>query len=235
MDIKCYIAMTASELSSTLDLPQHIAYMGCHYSSSSRGLSNLPDCLPPGAMVMVNDMMPPQDHDPEQIAMQLTQLASDMSVSAFLLDFQRPNIPKNQTIATFLTQALPCPVGVTPAYAADLNCPVFLPPPPLHTPLEKHVSPWKGREIWLETAIETCEIKITADGSKYSQFSDKPPAEPCFYEDSLHCRYHTEIFDDHAVFTLHRGNQELLALLQEAQTLGVCCAVGLYQQLKIFP
>lgn len=235
MDIKCYLAMTASEISATQELPQHIAYMGCHFSSSGQGLSNLPVSLQPGTMVMVDDLIPPQDHDPELIAKQLTQLATKLDISAFLLDFQRPNIPKNQSIAAHLTQALPYPVGVTPIYAEGLICPVFLPPPPLHTPLKKHIAPWKGREIWLDAATDTCKIIVTPEGSTYSEIPDINIEEPYFYETALHCRYHTEILKMRAVFTLHRGRQELLSLLQEAQSLGIKCAVGLYQQLVIFP
>lgn len=235
MDIKCYLAMTAAELSSAPELPRHIAYMGCHFSSSGQGLSNLPVSLQSSTMVIIDDLMPPQSHDPQLIAAQLTRLVTDMNVSCFLLDFQRPNIPENRSITEYLTQALPCPVGVTPNYAVDLNCPVFLPPPPLHTSLKKYIAPWKEREIWLEAATDACEIIVTAEGSTYSQIPEKPLEEPCFYDAALHCRYHTEISEDHAVFTLHRGRQELLSLLQEAQSLGIKCAVGLYQQLNIFP
>ena len=165
--------MSASELSAAEALPQNIAYMGCHFSSSGSGLSNLPHKLMPGAMVIIDDAMPPQGHDPELIAKQLTILATDMDISCFLLDFQRPNIAEAQTIANFLAQALPCPVGITPAYAANLTCPVFLPPPPLHVPLKKHIAPWKEREIWLELATETFEIKVSAEGSTYTPVSKK--------------------------------------------------------------
>lgn len=235
MDIKCYLAMTAAELSSLPELPRYVAYLGCHFSSSGQGLSNLPVSLLPGTMVVIDDLMPPQCHDPKLIAEQLTQLVTNMEVSGFILDFQRPNTPESETIATYLMQALPCPVGVTPGYAEGLNCPVFLPPPPLHTVLEKHIAPWKGREIWLEAATDTCEIIVTREGGTYSQIPDKPLEEPSFYDAALRCRYHTEISEDHAVFTLHRGKQELFSLLQEAQSLGIKCAVGLYQQLNIFP
>lgn len=235
MDIKCYLAMTAAELFTATELPPHIAYMACHFSSSNGGLSNLPTGLPPGAMVMVNDLMPPQDHDPQRIAAQLTQLAQEQSVSCFLLDLQRPDMPENREIASVLTQALPCPVGVTPAYADGLNCPVFLPPPPLYTPLTKHLEPWAGREIWLEAAPESAQIKITSQGGTYSPLPDDALAEPSFAEASLHCQYHMDIAEDHALFKLRRDRQALLSLLQEAQTLGVYCAVGLFQQLQLFP
>lgn len=235
MDIKCYLAMTASELSAAHSLPAQVAYMACHYSSSSGGLSNLPTGLPPGSMVMLNDLTPPQGHDPLLIATQLSQLAQEQSVSCFLLDLQRPDIPENQEVASILTRTLPCPVGVTPAYAGSLECPVLLPPPPLHTPLKEHLQPWAGREIWLEAAQETARIKITAEGSEYSPLPDEDLTEPSFTEAVLHCQYCIQIQEDHALFTLRRDRQALLWLLQEAQSLGVCCAVGLYQQLKIFP
>ena len=236
MDIKCYLAMTAAEFSAAATVPEHIAWMACHFSCYGTGLSNLPRQLPDGAMVIINDRTPVQGHDPVLITEQLTQLAEEQKVSCFLLDFQRPNIEESAKIAQVLTQKLPCPVGVTELYAKELICPVFLEPSSLHDTLEAHLAPWNGREIWLEAATEAEVITVTTQGSQFEMLSNADLIEPVFWEEALHCRYHIDLRENCAVFTLLRGKQEAAALLEEAQKLGVKQAVGLYQQLgKDFP
>ena len=235
MDIKCYLAMTASELSAAAQFPANTAYMACHFSGSNPGLSNLPAILPPGSMVVIDDLIPPHTHDPELISMQLTDLNEKLSISSVLLDFQRPDIHENRSIAEYLIQALPCPVGVSALYAEDLACPVFLPPPPLHMALREHLRRWATREIWLEIAAETAQVKVTKDGSTYHPDFDGSISQPVFEEKFLCYHYHISVQQDHALFTIRRDKEDLQQLLQQAQALGVGCAVGPYQQLYPFP
>lgn len=231
MDIKCYLAMTAAEFSAAAALPRHMAWMACHFSCYGTGLSNLPRQLPPGSMVIINDRTPAHGHDPELIGQQLAQLVEDLDVSCFLLDLQRPDMQENAKIARFLTQQLPCPVGVAAPYARDLDCPVFLGPPPLHCPLERHLAPWTGRDIWLEIATEAEIATVTVQGCQFTPLSAANLTEPVFTEAKLHCRYHIDLQKDRAVFTLQRQRQEAALLLASAEALGIKQAVGLYQLL----
>ena len=152
MSINLYLAMTAAEFSSKGKFHSEIAWMACHFSCYGTGLTNLPTALPKGSMVIVNDRTPPWGHDAQKILWQLSDLAHQFSVSRFLLDFQRPGDPETKAIVKALVQSLPCPTAVSDIYAKDLPCPVFLPPGPLHKPLQEYISAWEGREIWLEAA-----------------------------------------------------------------------------------
>ena len=71
MAIRPFLAMTAAEIRGTETLPPKTAWMACHFSPYSTGLSNLPKALPPGSMVILDDITPIHGHDSETIAAQL--------------------------------------------------------------------------------------------------------------------------------------------------------------------
>ena len=231
MALPCYLAMTAAEFGAAQTLPERIAWMACHFSSYGLGLSNSPQQLPADSMVILNDRTPVHGHDPTLITQQLSELLEALHPSCFLLDLQRPDVQETAVIAHSLVKSLSCPVGITQHYALELDCPVFLPPPPLHVPLQTHLAPWKGREIWLELALEGETVTVTAEGAQVEPTAPLPLREPVFEDTLLHCRYHTAVTEDRAIFSLLRDNEHLSGLLDEAETLGVTQAVGLYQQL----
>ena len=230
--------MTAAEFQKTSPLPEHAAWMACHYSPYGLGLSNCPRQLPEEAMLILNDRTPPQAHDPEVIARQLKELAESLHYKYILLDFQRPDLPENAAVVKAVLSAPPCPVGVSELYAREVSCPVFLPPVPHHVPLSEHLAPWQGREIWLEAALDRETITVTEKGAAVS-----PPSGP--FPDSgpedgdLHCHYHIRTCSDRIDFTLWRTKDDLAALLEQAEGAGVTQAVGLWQELNgqesIFP
>ena len=231
MALPLYLALTAAEFQNCSHLPEHTAWMACHYSPYGLGLSNIPSQLPEEAMVILNDRTPPQGHDPELIVRQLRELADILHYKYILLDFQRPALAENTAVAKALVTGLPYPVGVSELYATELDCPVFLPPPLLHQPLADHLAPWKGREIWLEAALEAEEITVTAEGSTVTPLPFLPLAENSFVSEELHCRYRIRVEDDRAVFTLARDGKMIKNLLASSKRQGVTQAVGLYQQL----
>lgn len=231
MPIPCYLALTAAEFANTTLLPEKIAWMACHFSCYGTGLSNLPKQLPEGSLIILNDRTPADKHDPSRILAQLSELEDTLKPDGFLLDFQRNDMAFNKKIAQILTEELSSPVGVTAQYAEDLNCPIFLEPPPLHMALTEYTASWAGREIWLDAALETRTYTVTADGCKIEDADNTCLPEPVFMEESLFCRYHTELLEDAAIFTLQRTKEDLNALLE--QIFGISRAVGLYQQLGI--
>lgn len=231
MAIPCYLALTAAEFTNIDNLPEKCAWMACHYSCYGTGLSNMPHQLPEGALLILNDRTPPDRHDPKRILDQLKELTEALRPDGILLDFQRKNILLNRKVAEVLTAGLSCPVAVTGEYAHALNCPVFLEPPPLHMDLASYIAPYAGREIWLEAAPETRKYTVSADGCTLEDMPGEPLPEPAFAEESIFCRYHTQILEDAVVFTLQRTVQELNALLSQAHRLGITKAVGLHQQL----
>ena len=228
MPIPCYLAMTGAEFLCADAFPDKIAWMACHYSCYGSGLSNLPEGLPEGSLIIVNDRTPPCRHDAAFITEQLLQLYEEAKPFGFLLDFQRDGLPKNLEVARAVIDALACPVAVSELYAKELDAPVFLPLLPTDMPLADFTSPWNGRAIWLEVGLQTDIFTVTSQGCVVSPGADDPLPEPVFTESSLFCRYHWKFSGQEAIFTLQRTKTEIDTLLQNAE--GIHLAVGLYQQ-----
>ena len=207
-----YLAMTAAEFISCTDRPPRIAWMACHFSAYGRGLSNVPKELPTGSMLILNDRIEPQGIDPELVVQQLKQAVETLACSGVLLDFQRPGNELTRTVTDAVCKALDCPVAVSSAYGVKHDCAVFLPPPDLTDDVEAYFRPWQGRDIWLEIYDQWQTVAILGDAVQ--RCTDPPAAIPPLphYDAALHCRYAVEVLEDRAIFTLHRGMDEWLAL-----------------------
>lgn len=232
MALPCYLAMTAAEFAAADGFPAFPAWMACHFSSYGTGLSNLPTSLPKNAIIILNDRIPISGHDPEQISREMSKLYNLFQPDSFLLDFQRPQIPETAELVKVLCHALPCPVGITECYAREIDCPVFLSPPPLYVPLAEHLAPWENREVWLEAALDSQTICVTPEGSQIQNNLLRQPDTPIFQDHKLHCHYHITLEENTASFFLSRQEDDLLGLLEEAEALHVTRAIGLYQQLN---
>ncbi len=224
MPFDFFLAQTGAEIHRPLPPEAGRAWMACHFSSSDQGLSNLPQALPEGSMVMVDDFIPAAAHDPQKIAAQLAQVVERCHCHRVLLDFQRPGDARTADIAAAIVAALRCPVGVSEAYAKGLPCPVCLPPLPLHMPLADYIAPWKGRQVWLEVMPQAAVYTVTGEGCKQAECDAQGPF-PHFNEQAF-CRYRMEVAEDAIRFTLSRGLEELEKLRQSKL---VDCFVGLYQ------
>ena len=226
MTLPLYLALTAAEFAVCSSLPQNLAWMACHFSSYGTGLSNLPPMLPKDTMVILNDRTPIHGHNPDTILRQLTQLRPD----CLLLDFQRPAVDCTLALTQILVSELPCPVGVSHVYAKELNCPIFLPPVPPDIAIDEFLSPWQGREIWLEAALEGITYTLTESGSASAPLLQ--PMQDGLAEESLHCHYKIEVNDNSAQIHLYRTPEDLQNLLRNAKNHGITKAVGLYQELQ---
>lgn len=233
MAIKGYLAMTAAEFRWFSPKNQNIAWMACHFSPYGTALSNLPTALPENSLLILNDRTPICSHDPELITCQLALLVEKFSCSGLLLDFQRPGEPETAALVEHLLQHLPCPTSVSHLYAADLDCPVFLPPVPIDTPAEEYLTPWSGRDIWLEAALDGCTLELTESGCPQKPLSG--PIRDDHADEILCCHYQIEITPASAIFRLHRTEDDLHLLLRRAESCGVSHAVGLYQELGDYP
>lgn len=220
-----YLAMTQAEFTACSSLPEHIAWMACHFSPYGTGLTNLPPALPSGSMVILNDRVPMAGHDPETVLHQLQRLEPH----CLLLDFQHPPEPETLDLARFLVQKRSCPVGVPAAYGKDWDCPLFLPPPPLDTPPEAYLSPWQGREIWLEIGLDAMTYTVTEQGAIAGPLSVIP--ENGQFDEALFCHYRMDVTPEQAVFSLWRTGKDLDGLLETAKSHGVTKAAGLWQEL----
>lgn len=234
MGISRYLAMTAAEMEA-FSVPEGwmAAYMACHFSPYTTGLSNIPDTLSPGSMLILNDRTPISGHDPQRIAQQLKDALERLHFDSLLLDFERPECEDISVLCQVLTKQLPCPIGISSLYAQALDCPVFLPPAPLDQPLAEYISLWQGREIWLDTAPEAARFIITQDGSQYMPLPFSQPPENAHTDEALHCRYRAEIKEDAVLFHLWRDQPQIEMLIGQAQTLGITKCIGLYQELCV--
>lgn len=232
MALPLYLAMTAAEIRDNVPLPPKFAYMACHFSSYGTGISNCPQFLPPGSMLILNDRIPIRGHDPRQITDQLLQMIDAFQYSSLLLDFQRPDREETAILAKMLYEALPCSVGLSEVYGQVVAaCPVFLPPPPPDTALADYIAPWQGREIWLEAALDGMRLTLTPQDCTpsplaFHSFSDG------FEDTALHCHYRIETGQNQADFFLWRTREDLCGLFAEAETLGITRAIGLWQELN---
>lgn len=231
MGISRHLAMTAAEMEA-VSLPEHwnVAYMACHFSPYTTGLSNVPDALPPGSMLILNDRTPICGHDPERIAQQLQQALDVLQFNSVLLDFQRPLQEEIPPLCRHLIASLPCPVGISDLYAEDLDCPVFLPPVQPDQPLREHIAPWQTREIWLDVAPDAICYCVTPTGSTYSPCPIPEATENVFSDAALHCRYRMEIKEEEVFFHIWRDTAQLEQLIEAAQALGITKCIGLYQE-----
>lgn len=231
MALPLYLAMTAAEAEGCQTLPEHFAWMACHFSSYGLGLSNLPRQLPKGSLLILNDRTPVDQHDPNRITEQLAQAVEELTISGVLLDFQRPENPQTAAIARTVTSALSCPVAVTECYARDLECPVFLEAPRGYHSLQSRVRPWEGRPLWLEASFGPGTVTVTQEGSRYSPQEMFPPELPICRDEGLKCSYCIETAKDSVRYHFWRTAQDLKELLELAQSLGITQAIGLYQEL----
>jgi len=229
MAIARYLAMTANEFATVQTIPEKMAWMACHFSPYSTTLSNLPDDLPANSLLILNDSTPPDHQDPAAVAEILLDTLQKLDCVGLLLDFQRPDCPKSETIVQELLK-LDFPVCVSACYAKNYDCSVFLPPLPLTVPCAEYIAPWKSRKIWLDTALSCERITVTENGTTFQELTSPP--ECSLVDKELHCHYHTENTEDSLVFTLRRTKDDLNDLLAEAESFGIMGAVGLYQELK---
>ena len=231
MAIRQYLAMTASEIAAASPLPPQIAWMACHFSPYGMGLSNQPHKLPKGSLLILNDRTPIHLHDPLLVACQLSNLLQRLSCAGLLLDFQRPGCGETGRLCAFLSDTLPFPVVVSSLYARYTDSPVFLPSLPCHIPLEKYIAPWRGREIWLELALDCQELLLTAQGCQIHSIPHQEVSDSFHADERLHCRYRSQVTPSEAKFTLLRTRENLAGLVSHAEKLGVTTTVGLYQEL----
>lgn len=229
MALPIYLAMTPWEFR-TCQRPVHWGWMGCHFSSGGSGLTGIPDQLPDNALLILNDSIPMQGHDPDLICRQLQQAADALSPGGILLDLQRPQQPQVYELLRLLQGSLPCPAAVSSLYARYWDGPVLVPPVPPDMPVSKHLQPWRGRSVWLEVDRGCLELTLTQGGCQ-------PAFQPIAFQDgmrkdqALHCHYHVRTEPGKAVFSLMRTQEDILELMSAAEQLGVSMAVGLYQEL----
>lgn len=230
MDFSIYLAFLPTQWNKTQTVQDKAAWLGCRLSSYGEGITGLPPALPNGSMLILTDENPPQGHDPQRIAKELTENAARLGADKILLDFQREGLEENREIVETVLKQAAIPVGITEQYAKHFDCPVLLSPPPLWTPLEEKAALWSGRELWLEAVTETALVTVTESGSRYEAGAYELPEESLVY-DKLCLRYALKRKNREMLFYLKRDKEMVCRLLDRAKALGFTGAVGMYQDL----
>ena len=229
MAIPQYLAMTAAEMAGTSPLPHQTAWMACHFSPYSTGLCNLPNKLPRGSLLILNDRTSIHGHDPERVCRELKKVMQQLECPALLVDFQNPPCQEAQALAAFLARHLDAPMGISPPFAQE-SAAVFLPPVPTDVTAEEYLGKWAGRELWLEASLEGQNIALTPAGAAYSP-NRRQDYDHVHFDPALHCRYSIEDTPEGITFHTWRTPEDLKTLLEEAEPLGVTTSVGLFQEL----
>ena len=226
MGIPHYLAMTESEIAGCPRLPGHLAWIGCRFGPE--GLLGLPEALPSGSLLILDDQVPLGTTPISEITARLAQVLERLSCRGLVLDFQRPGIDAQRVLAAALPGQLPCPVAAPPEYAAE-GCALFLPPVPGNVTIEDYLSPWVGQEIWLDTTPAEWTLHLTPAGCAAADEA-LPDWSDGFYDKALCCVYRIQETDDGFLFRLSRNRRCTEALLERGAKLGVTLAVGLWQE-----
>ena len=227
MSIPLFFAMTGAEIQKNAVLPSRIAWMSCHFSPYGPGLVDLPWKLPPDSMLILDDRIPLNGHNEVFIARQLAQAVEELRCRYLLLDLQREGA---DTLVQEISQTVPCPIGVPPHYAKDLDCPVFLPPVPLNVPMEEYFRPWGKRQIWLEVALDGADIIVTGTGSTVTPVPFPELPKQAHPESALNCHYSVKVEPEQIRFSLFRTLEDVQNLLHHAQQFNVTLSAGLFQE-----
>lgn len=230
MAFRHYLAMTAAELAACDTPPRDLAWMACHFSPYSTGLSNIPASLPPESLLILNDRTPIHGHDPGKICDQLAQAVARLHCSGVLLDLQIPDIEETAALVEYLTDRLPCPLAVSQAYSTEA-CAVFLPPVPPDEAPDTYLHPWQGRSVFLETALTEQTLHVGENGTAIIPNQDFRGPGYTHRDSRLCCHYSISVEPDCAEFHIYRTAEDLADLLKQAEALGVQACVGLYQEL----
>lgn len=227
MGIPQYLAMTDGEIAACARLPPRLARMGCHFSDD--GLVGLPQALPRGALLVLDDRVSMAAQDPEHIFDQLAEALEKFSCTGLLLDFQQKENAPQRGLVRLLARELTVPLAAPPAYAAE-GCRLFLPPVAADQTVEEALSPWAGKKIWLDTAPAAVRLELTKQGCTRTPLP-RMAASGKFKDPGLCCNYSIEpTLNGGFQFTLYRDHCCIEAILEQAAAFGAELAVGLSQE-----
>lgn len=226
MALPVYLALTGAEFRWIPRKPAHLAWIGVSFTENGT-LAGFPEAFPPGGILTVNDSAPLPEKCPPEAMIALRQWAERFRPSAVLLDMQRSGA--SPEVLQAMAGNLPCPVAVSAKYADVLPGPVLLPPVPLYREPEKFLTPWAGREIWLEISPLGQIVRLTKTGREI-RFAPVAPAQkefpgPC-------SRYTIRKEPDFVEFRFRRTPEENAALFAAAKKHGVTTLFGLYSEYR---
>ena len=233
MGLPFYLAMNAAEIAASVKLPP-MAWMSCHFSPCSEGLTNLPLWLPEGSLIIVDDRFPCGGHRGHAVAEELSDTVRRFHCAGIILDFQQPDSGELRKLVPLLLEALPCPVAVSDLYAPPHRCAVFLSPGPLWEAPGDHWRTWSDREIWLDASLCLQKVSVTPDGLVPGAILPWDGNGDGFFDEALCCQYRTHAETDSIHFTFFDTPETMAKKLDLAQQFGATRAVGLWREMRTF-
>ncbi len=228
MALKVYLAMTESEIREKSPSLPAVAWLTGGFIRETGELVGMGALCPEGTMLTVTDSAGLEGLDLDGALSALMRTVEEYHCESILLDFQQPECPEAAALAERVVNAATCPVGVSAKYAVD-GCAVLVPPVPVDRTVEEYLEAWRGREIWLELSREGKHMTVGEDGVSEESVDGTEPGP--HYEKQFCCHYDLQIGEHAAHFYLSRGKEDLLAMMERAESLGVTRTVGLYQEL----
>ena len=218
MVCKSYVAVTPKEIQNASG--QALAWMSCRFDPKGKGLTNLPEQLPKGSLILVDDLHPICGHEPNLVTRQLKQLCQRLQPCGIVLDLQRPKSTAACNMVRAIAQIKN--VAVSEEYARELDCPVFL-TAPMGKKLPGLLTPWKGQEIWLD-------VPMGQGIMHQGRFTAQQGTALCTWQwDRFLCCGYAKAGEN--AYTLCRNKAMLPRLLEEAARLGVTKVLVLYSEL----
>ena len=220
-----FLAMTEDEIRDNSQLPSNIAFLGCHFSSTGSILTGLPESLPAGCGIILDDRNPITSQNLTEIA----DTIEEMKPAFLLLDFQLPPADQSLRLAQTIVKRT-IPTAMPPAYGKELTCSLLLPPVPPHIPIEEYLHPWRDREVWLELALDAVRITVTSHGSTTTYFPHAEPQSKVHKDSMLHCHFLITQHPDALEFYCYRAREDITELRNTLPD-HVTHTIGLYQEL----
>lgn len=211
-------------------LPAQFAWMACHFDPNGNGIIDLPETLPPGCILILNDKTPYNGHNAERITQQLAECAQRYSIHGLLLDFERPISEALKETVRRLVYALPCPVACMKNLKIEGLVSVIQMPPILGTP-EEYFHTKKG--AWLELRKQAEKYQIEMDGCKSDSIREPQDELTEGQQETALCvHYHFTVNAENANLTLWRNRQDREIIMELAKQAGIDTIIGLYQEFR---
>lgn len=201
--------------------------MACHFSLSGTGISNLPEELPGGSILVLSDEIPEAGHDPAQVAGELEAALRGFHCSGILLDFERECTVRGGQIARQIA-AMAQSLGILCAMPEQwippgIECAVFASLPPL-----LNQPPLWDRPVVLELAPRRMTLILDKDGATPTPWTDPPGDPPSLLDPLKGLRYCCQPRGDALVVHIEDTGKSLLKALQWPEVL---CGVGLWGEI----
>lgn len=225
MAFRRYPALAAEEVSTLASLPEHYAWMACHFDPRGKGLTGLPGNMPKGGILILNDEIPYAGQSSQIICELLKKCCDTFHLYGILLDFLRPAGAELKEVIRQIVSTLPCPIASADTYGIEGITP-FIPMPELTQCPENFFQNHSG--AWLELYPQAKKYHMDQTGCR---ISDAQPLAQGLSDERLCVHYEISVADNGADITMWRNETDRQALVDMAGDAGIEAVIGLHQEL----